>query len=156
MSFTILFNGEKKEYQNPVQVLDIVGHDKSIVCASINNRVRELTYMVDKDSTIVPLTVKDRDAKTTYEASVRFIVAMAMYNIHPEVKIRFSYNVSRAIFMQILNPEVITGGHLAKELDAEIKRIIAADYPLVRHIVSKEEIKKIFKDLWVLDMALNY
>ena len=146
MSFTILFNGEKKEYQNPVQVLDVVGNDKSIVCVSINNRVRELTYMVDKDATIVPLTVKDRDAKTTYEASVRFIVAMAMYNIHPEVKIRFSYNVSRAIFMQILNPEVISRGHLTKELDAEIKRIIEADYPLVRHIVSKEEIRKIFSE----------
>ena len=146
MSFTILFNGEKKVYDKPVQVLDIVGNDKSIVCASINNRVRELTYMVDRDATIIPLTVKDRDAKPTYEASVRFVVAMAMYNIHPEVKIRFSYNVSRAIFMQILNPEVVRSAHLVKDLDDEIKRIIAADYPLVRHIVSKDEIKKIFSE----------
>ena len=146
MSFNILFNGEKKVYDSPVTVLDVVGKNKEIVCAYVNNRVRELTYVLDKDATIVPLTVKDRDAKPTYEASLRFIVAMAMYNIHPEVKIRFSYNVSRAIFMQILNPEVISNGHLVKELDAEIKRIIAADYPLVRKIVSKEEIKKIFSE----------
>ena len=146
MSFNILFNGEKKVYDSPVTVLDVVGKNKEIVCAYVNNRVRELTYVLDKDATIVPLTVKDRDAKPTYEASLRFIVAMAMYNIHPEVKIRFSYNVSRAIFMQILNPEVISNGHLVKELDEEIKRIIAADYPLVRKIVSKEEIKKIFSE----------
>ena len=146
MSFNILFNGEKKVYDSPVTVLDVVGKNKEIVCAYVNNRVRELTYVLDKDATIVPLTVKDRDAKPTYEASLRFIVAMAMYNIHPEVKIRFSYNVSRAIFMQILNPEVISNGHLVKELDAEIKRIIAADYPLVRKIVSKEEIRKIFSE----------
>ena len=146
MSFNILFNGEKKVYDSPVTVLDVVGKNKEIVCAYVNNRVRELTYVLDKDATIVPLTVKDRDAKPTYEASLRFIVAMAMYNIHPEVKIRFSYNVSRAIFMQILNPEVISNGHLVKELDEEIKRIIAADYPLVRKIVSKEEIKKVFSE----------
>ena len=90
MSFNILFNGEKKVYDSPVTVLDVVGKNKEIVCAYVNNRVRELTYVLDKDATIVPLTVKDRDAKPTYEASLRFIVAMAMYNIHPEVKIRFS------------------------------------------------------------------
>ncbi|MCR4912075.1 MAG: nucleoside kinase [Bacilli bacterium] len=146
MSFTILFNGEKKVCDNPVSVLDIVGPDKNIVCASIDNRVRELTYMLDHDATVTPLYVKDRDAKPTYEASLRFIVAMAMYNIHPEIRIRFSYNVSRAIFMQILNPEVISNSHLVKELDAEIQRIVEADYPLIRRIVSKEEIRKVFNE----------
>ena len=106
MSFTVTFNGAQKVYDKPVSVLEIVGEDRDIICASINNRVRELTYMVDKDSTVLALTTKDRDAKPTYEASLRFIVAMAMYNIHPEIKIRFSYNVSRAIFMQILNPGI--------------------------------------------------
>ena len=144
MSFTVLFNGEKRVFDKPTQALEIVGHDKNIVCVSVNNRVRELTYVIDKDCTLVPLYTKDRDAKPTYEASLRFIVAMAMYNIHPEVNIRFSYNVSRAIFMQILNPEVISNGHLVKELDEEIKRIIAMDYPLNRNIVSKEEIRKVF------------
>ena len=144
MSFTIVFNGEKKTYDKPTQILDIVGDDKSIICVSINNRVRELTYVVDKDATIVPLYVKDRDAKPTYEASLRFIVAMAMYNIHPEIKVRFSYNVSRAIFMQFLNEDVVVNTRLVKELEDEIKRIVKQDYPLERHIVSKEQMRLVF------------
>ena len=144
MSFTVIFNGEKITCEKPTSVLEIVGNDKNIVCAAVDNRVRELTYMIEKDTTVVPLYTKDRDAKATYEASLRFVVAMAMYNIRPEIQVRFSYNVSRAIFMQFLNTDVAVTGRLVRELEAEIKRIIAADYPLERHIVSKEQIRTIF------------
>lgn len=151
MSFTITFNGVKKVYDQPIKVMDIIGDDRSVVCAYVNNRVRELTYQLESDAVVVPLTLKDRDAKPTYEASLRFIVAMAMHNLHPEVHIRFSYNVSRAIFMQILTPGFISNIHLIRELENEIARIVEADYPLVRHIVSKETAKKIFEEEGELD-----
>ncbi len=145
MSFNITFNGVKKVYEKPVTVLDVVGNDKSIVCAYVNNRVRELTYTLDKDATVVALTNKDRDAKQTYEASLRFLVAMAMHNIHPEASVRFSYNISRAVFMQILTPGVVANNTLVKELQEEMNRIVNADYPLNRQILSKEEAKKILE-----------
>lgn len=144
MSYTITFKGEKKVFDKPVSILDIVGNDRAYVCAYVDGRVRELTYVIDKDANVVPLTVKDRDAMATYQASLRFVVAMAMKRIHPELEVRFSYNVSRAIFMQILNPGYQTKPGLANELKAEIDKIIKADYPLVRNIVSKEEAKAIF------------
>ena len=144
MSFSVTFNGEKKTYEKPITVLDIVGKSRDIVCCYVNNRVRELTYTLDKDSVVVALTCKDRDAKQTYEASLRFIVAMAMERIRPGAKIRFSYNVSRSIFMQILTPEHQVNAQLVKELEEEIKKIVKADYPLNRNIVSKAEAKKIF------------
>ena len=145
MSFTITFNGVKKVYEQPIKIMDLLENDRRYVCAYVNNRVRELTYVLENDAVIVPLTTKDRDAKPTYEASLRFIVAMAMHNLHPEVEIRFSYNVSRAIFMQILTPGFISNIHLIKELDAEIQRIIDADYPLIRHIASKDATRKLFE-----------
>ena len=114
MSFNIIFNGEKKTYEKTVE----------------------------KDATVVPLTCKDRDAKQTYEASLRFLVAMAMHNIHPEANVRFSYNISRAVFMQILTPGVVANNTLVKELVEEMNRIVEADYPLTRMIVSKEEARK--------------
>ena len=143
MSFNITFNGEKKTYEKPISVLEIVGPSRDLVCAYVDNRVRELTYVIDHDATVVALTCKDRDAKPTYEASLRFIVAMAMRNICPKAEIRFSYNVSRSIFMQVLTPGITVNPQLVKELEAEIQRIVDKDYPLVRNIVSKEEAKKV-------------
>ena len=145
MSFKVTFNNETKSYDSPLSVLDIIGGDKSYVCAYVNGRVRELTYTLDKDSVVVPLTVKDRDAKPSYEASLRFLVAMAMHNIYPDLKIRFSYNVSRSIFMQILNEGITSYGNMAKDLEKEMRRLVEEDLPLVRKIVSKEEAAKILK-----------
>ena len=146
MAFKVFFNNTEKEYDAPVSVLDIVGNDKDIVCAYVNHRVRELTYMIDKDAEVVPLTVKDRDAKPIYESSLRFLVAMAMHNIHPHYDIRFAYNISRSIFLQILNPQVTASGYMTRELIAEMNRLVDLDLPLVRQIVSKEEAARIFTE----------
>ena len=146
MSFNITFNNQTKTYDKPVKVIDIVGKSKDIICAYVNKRVRELTYTVDKDSEIIPLTCKDRDAKPSYEASLRFLVAMAMHNIRPELEIRFSYNISRSIFMQILTPGVKSNSQMVKDLEAEMNRLVELDLPMVRSIVSKEEAEKIFKE----------
>ena len=146
MAFKVFFNDKEKEYDAPVSVLDIVGDDKDIVCAYVNHRVRELTYMIDKDAEVIPLTVKDRDAKPIYESSLRFLVAMAMHNIHPHYDIRFAYNISRSIFLQILNPQVTASGYMTRELIAEMNRLVALDLPLVRQIVSKEEAARIFTE----------
>ena len=151
MSFKVIFNNTEKTYDKPVKVLDIVGDDKEIVCAYVNNRVRELTYTIEKDAKVVALTCKDRDAKPTYESSLRFLVAMAMRNLYPNLDIRFSYNVSRSIFMQILTPHTTSNGQMVKDLEKEMKRLVALDLPLVRKIVSKEEAAKVFTKEGFLD-----
>ncbi|MCQ2814760.1 MAG: nucleoside kinase [Bacilli bacterium] len=144
MPITVTLNDRKMVYDKPVKVLDIVGNDKDIVCASVNNRVRELTYTIEKDSVVIPLTCKSRDAKPTYEASLRFIVAMAMKRIRPNLKIRFSYNISRCVFMQILNEGEHANIQLVKELEEEMTKIVKADYPLVRNVLGKDAVKDYF------------
>lgn len=145
MAIKITYNGQELSFNRPVSILEIVGNDKSIICAYVNNRVRELTYVIEKDSVVEALTCKDRDAKPTYEASLRFIVAMAMKRIRPNLNIRFSYNVSRSIFMQILTPGEYSNFKLVKDLVLEVRKIVEADLPLERKIVSKEEARAIFK-----------
>ena len=146
MAFKVLFNNKETVYEQPVSVLDVVGNNKDYVCAYVNHRVRELTYMLDKDSEIVPLTCKDSDAMRIYEASLRFLVAMAMHNIHPNYNIRFAYNVSRSIFLQILNQGTSASGIMIKELIEEMNKLVKQDIPLVRQIVSKEEAARIFAE----------
>ena len=146
MSFKVLFDSKETTYDNPVTILDIVGPNRDYLCARVNGRVRELTYTIDKDCEIVPLTHKDRDAMRLYESSLRFLVAMAMHRIHPNFEIRFSYNVSRSVFLQILKPNTVASALMVKELINEMNRLVEADLPLVRQIVSKEEAAKVFKE----------
>ena len=100
MSFKLKFLGKEKEFEKNVKLLDLIeNNDKSYICARVNNRLRELTYEVYYDANVEFLTVKDIDAIKIYEASLRFVVAMAFAIVYPNIKVRFCYNVSRSIFI---------------------------------------------------------
>ncbi|HKM02874.1 MAG TPA: nucleoside kinase [Bacilli bacterium] len=146
MSFKITFEGKVKTFDKPVRVLDLLGSDHNFFCALVNNRVRELTHELTADSVIEPLTLTHSESVRIYQTSLRYLVAMAMNRIRPEIKIRFSYNVSRSIFIQILNEGIRADRELVHELEQEMKRLIAADIPFNRSKISVEEAAKIYEE----------
>ncbi len=146
MSFKLTFLGKEKTFEKKVQLVDLIDNkDKSIICARVNNRLRELTYEVSENAKIEFLTVKDPDAVRIYEASLRYVVAMAFARAYPKVEVRFAYNVSRSVFIQILTPGVYANPSMVRTIKAEMDKIIAADYPLIREKYSTEEAVKIYK-----------
>ncbi len=145
MSFKIILNDEEIARDEPISILDLLGEDKSYICALVNNSVKELTYVIRGDATIVPLSTSDKEAQKIYEASLRYLIAMALHNIHPNYKIRFSINVSRSLFLQVLEPKVIVTNQLINELKDEMNRLVSLDLPFTRNIVSKAEARRIFE-----------
>lgn len=150
MKFQVkLSGGEVREYEQKVSLLDILGEanaDKSIIAAKVNNRVRELAYELYYDAEVEFLTVKDPEAIKLYEASLRYIVAMAFRRCYPDLKIRFAYNVSRCVSIHILSSQVVANTAMLLRINHEIEAIVNADYPLNRLIVSNEEAAAIFRE----------
>ena len=67
---------------------------------------------------------------------------MAFYNLYPDLKLRFSYFVSRSIFCEVLNQGVSLSS-IYKEIDHEIKRIIDADLPIERINIRLKETEEL-------------
>lgn len=146
MSFKITFNGEQKTFTKPVKVFTLLHDNHNFYCALVNNRVRELTYEITADSVVEPLTLTHSESVRIYQTSLRYLVAMAMSRIRPEIKIRFSYNVSRSIFIQILNEGIRADRELVHELEQEMHRLIEADIPFIREKITVEEAAKIYEE----------
>lgn len=146
MAFTLKFHDQEKSFDKKVALLDLVDDpQKEFVCAKVNNRIRELTYEVYYDADVEFLTVRDADAIPIYETSLRYLVAMAFKRAYPELEVRFSYNVSRSIFVQILNDSRHSDMSMVRRIEDEMQTIVAADFPLNRMIVTKEEAKNIYE-----------
>ncbi len=146
MSFTVKFLGKEKTFDKKVKVIELLEkEDKDILCCRVNNRLKELTYYIDEDSTVEFLTIKDEDAAKIYESTVRFIAVMAFARLFPELRIRFTRNVSRSTFIQILNPEVSSNKKMRDMVEAEMRKIIDADFPLVRHSYDKKQAAELYK-----------
>ena len=147
MAFTLKFHDQEKSFDKKVALLDLVDDpQKEFVCAKVNNRIRELTYEVYYDADVEFLTVRDADAIPIYETSLRYLVAMAFKRAYPELEVRFSYNVSRSIFVQILNDSRHSDMSMVRRIEDEMQTIVAANFPLNRMIVTKEEAKNIYED----------
>lgn len=144
--FTVEYLNLQKEFNHKVQLLDIINDDKKeIICAKVNNRIRELTYEVHYDAKIDFLTINDEEAMDIYENTLRYIVAMAMYEINPEIQLKFSYYESRSIYGIILNKDIKINQELLDKLINKINEIVEKNYPLTRKIVPNEEANDIYK-----------
>ncbi|MBQ7243520.1 MAG: nucleoside kinase [Bacilli bacterium] len=149
MPFTVKIQGHEYKFDRKTPILDIIREydpDKRAVAARVDNRVRELTYELSHDCYVEILTVKDVDAIKVYEASLRYVVAMAFARCYPDLKIRFSYNVSRCISISFLDPNACATTAMLLKITHEIDRIIAEDLPLERMKVSFEEARKVYEE----------
>ena len=118
--------------------------------ATVNNRLRELTYSLEiEDATVEFLGLDYYESVKIYEASLRYLIVMALHNIMPNDDIRFSNSISMGVYGELIgktvNPKIL------KDLTDEMERIVKADYPLKRKKYSIEEIAEYYKSLGYTD-----
>lgn len=160
MPFALKINGEEKHFEKRVSLLSLLKEEdkKKYICAKVNNRVRELNYEIYYDATVEFLDLESRDAMKIYEASLRYVFAMAFARSYPNMKIRFSYDVSRCVSIHILTPGYTATTAMLLKINHEVESIVKSDYPLKRIIVSNEEAERFYDEQGLSDKKaiLNY
>lgn len=148
MEFTLKYSNKQETFNKKVSLLDLLpdNEKKNYICANVNNVIRSLDYELYYNAEITFLNTKDYQAIKIYETSLRFIAAMAIKNLYPKLKVRFSYNISRSIFCQFLNLETRLEPKMVKAIEKEMRRIVDADYPLKRKIVPNSEALNIYHE----------
>ena len=142
---TIQYNGHTKKFPNKVRVMDLLPQkDYSIISCTVNNRARELTYEITQNSKVEFLRLDNDEATRVYEASLRYLFAMAMQQVYPNFKIKFNYSISRGIYCQILNYNITFNQDMIRKIDKKMKQIIAQDLPIEREVVSNEVAKELY------------
>ncbi len=150
-SFKVTYNNKTTTHNTPTSVLDIVGPNRDLICVLVNGRVRELTYVLTEDATLETKTLDHSEGIRIYQTSLRYVAAMAMKRIRPELNVRFSYNVSRSIFIQVTNKGVTVDRLLVEKLQKEMRSIVDADLKLNRSKITIDEAAKLYEKLGYKD-----
>lgn len=133
------------EQKTPILELISIENQKKYIAAKVNNRLRELNYEVYYDCEIELLDLTNSDAVKVYETSLRYLLAMAFRRVYPQYSVRFSYNVSRSIFIQFLNFSGSIDNSIIQNLKKEVDALIEKDISFNRVTMSKEEALEIYK-----------
>jgi|LGVE01.1.fsa_nt_gb uridine kinase len=143
--FTINVLNEVKTFEDEIRVRDLIKDElKEFPVALVNNRLRELSYKFNYDADVEFLTLDSIEAVHIYEASLRYLVAMAFKNIYPDYKIKFKYSISRSIFCYVVNEDNPDIDTILKNITTEVNRIIALDMPFVRITATTKDAEKFY------------
>lgn len=141
----LINTGNTVEVPAKTRLLELTDNPKTYYAAKVNNRLRELTYEPTFDCSVELLTLANNDAVKVYEASLRYLLAMAFHNVYPDEDIKISYAISRSLQINFLGKNKIPStNQVIANVTAEMKRIVAADMPFERCTLSKEEAEKYY------------
>ena len=141
--------GQTKTYDRPQVLLDVARELglKNILAATVNGRLRELSYIETKDASVEFLGYDHPDAIRMYESTLRYVVAMAIKRLLPSAKVRFNYSISRSILAVLDQYDGPTNAAVVKAIKDEVNRIITSNYTITRKRVSIGEATKLYTDL---------
>ncbi len=146
--FTLSVNGEKKRFEKKVRLLDLIDDpNKQYFIALVNNRLRELRYEVDYNATVEFLDTTNHEAIFTYEAGLRFLIAMAFDNLYPEYQFKFNYSISRTTFCHVFNVEDTSSiREIIANVKKEMQRLVERDLPIERLEMRNEDAITFYKE----------
>lgn len=150
--FTVKYNNKEYQFEDKIPLKDLAKQfNVEAYLAKVNNRLRELNFYLNFNCTVEFLDLTNFDTVRAYETSLRYLIIMALENLYPNIKIEFNQCVSRSISCNVIGLEKNIDVKFLSVLEEEMRRIVAADYPIIRKTISKAEAIEIYKKKGYLD-----
>jgi uridine kinase len=115
------------------------------VAALINDELRELTYRVESDVEVAPITMADSDGFRIYRRSLAFLMVTATHELFPEATVYVDHSLTfGGYYCQVENREPFSAEELA-QVEARMREIVAADEPIRKSRVPLNDAVSLFQ-----------
>ena len=109
------------------------------VAAIINSELRELTYTIELDAKVEPVTMSMPDGARIYRRSLTFLLEMAFADLFPDANLYVDHSVaSGGYYCQVSERKPLSEEEL-ESLKAHMHQLVEANQPFVRKQVPLQE-----------------
>ena len=146
-----LKDGREKEVESGLSVYDVAkqiseGLARNATCASVDGKVVDLRYILNRDAELVIHTFEsDLEGKKAYWHTTSHIMAQAIKRINPNVKLAIGPSIDEGFYYDF-DLEKHFSDEDKEKIEAEMKKIIKEDLPIERFVLPKEEAIKLMKE----------
>ncbi len=110
-----------------------------IVGVIVNSELHELTYPIEMEARLQPVTMADPDGARIYRRSLTFLLEAAFSNLFPQAGLYIDHSVaSGGYYCEVKQRGPLSAAEL-KALEAEMRRLVRANLPFTRREASLEE-----------------
>ena len=125
--------------------------DAPIVGAIVNHELRELTFAVEIDSVVRPVTMGMADGMRIYRRSLTFLLEAAFRENHPDLHLNIDHSVfSGGYFCQVREGVGLSEKELG-DLEKKMHELVEKDYPFKRKQVPIDEAIALFEKRGMVD-----
>ena len=118
---------------------DLSDEKAPIVGAVLNRELRELTYSVQMDGEVRPVTMAEADGMRIYRRSLTFLLSAAWDELFPDAKLTVDHSVaSGGYFCQVSGRSPLSTDEL-QALEGRMRELVEADLPFAKAEVSVKD-----------------
>lgn len=144
-----LKDGSTKEVESGLAISEIasgisVGLARAAVAAKVDGKVVSLTDKIEEDCALEILTFADEEGREVYRHTCSHVLAQAVKSVYPTCKLAIGPAIANGFYYDFDFKSPISQADLDK-IEAEMKKIIKADFPLERFELPREEAVKLMQ-----------
>jgi uridine kinase len=116
-----------------------------IMGAVVNGELRELTYTLEMDGRVRPVTMAEDDGSRIYRRTLTFIMEAAFEELFPDAQMTLDHSVSAGgYYCDVVDRDPLSEAEL-KRLEARMHELIQADLTISKKNVSLNEATEYFQ-----------
>ena len=116
-----------------------------VVAAIVNGELRELTFSIQMDSKLAPVSMADADGARIYRRSLTFLLEVSFADLFPDAKLLIDHSVaSGGYYCHASERPPLTAEELTK-LETHMRNFVQQDLPFERQTLPLAESIEYFK-----------
>lgn len=121
---------------------------KSAVAGKINGTLVDLNRSIDEDSRVEIITLDSQDGLEVYRHSTAHLMAQAIKRIYGQTAVKLGIGpvIQEGFYYDIDVEQPLSSDDLAA-IEREMERIVQENLPIIRHVVSHQDAKRVFEEL---------
>ena len=143
-------DNSKRKFENSISVEELamdIGSSlaKATVAGKVNDVLVDASEIISEDAKVEIITSKDEEGIEIIRHSCAHLLAHAMKQLYPEVKLAIGPVIENGFYYDVLMDKSLNEDDLQLIEDRMIK-LAKTDYEVVREVVSRKKAIKTFKD----------
>ncbi len=144
-----LADGSQRTYEHALSVADVAmdigpGLANAALAAKVDDEMVDLSYVIDKDTTLSIVTPKSEEGLEVVRHSTAHLMAQAVQRLYPNVQVTIGPVIEDGYYYDFATDEPFQEEDLAK-ITAEMKKIVKEKLPVERFEMSRNEAVDFFE-----------
>ena len=115
------------------------------LAAYVNNSIRELDARIGEPASVRFIDITHFEGQRVYQRTLFLALHKAVRDLYPGCRFRITHSVSRGFYCEIEG--MPSSPAMVAAIKARLDEIIAADMPIVRHKMLRDEVLEIYRKL---------